>query len=99
MHTNADEVLALYTGEGRFPQTKFYLLGIIDDIAVLRTIDKPLFDEVPFTAALRKNGKWEKTGMFVADADTALLMALGIKHEGLNTRFHNYATRMLDIRP
>ena len=65
------------------------------DIAVLENTIKPSFPDATFTVAVKTDGKWRATSHYFATADNALLHGIGVKHEGINSRFANYAIKML----
>ena len=56
------------------------------------------FQSANFNAEARsRKGRWERHTTVSFDFDKQLLIALGYKHDGLNSQFANYACKMLEI--
>lgn len=68
---------------------------IAGDIAVLENTTNPDFPDATFTVAVKTGDEWRATSSYFATAENALLHGLGVKHEGVNSRFAGYAIKML----
>lgn len=89
------EITKAANGSGK---TKHEVIGVIGGIAVLEAYSHAPFPDSPFTGAVKEGGgEWRRTSYYHTSADRALLHTLGYSHEGANSQFGEFASRMLNL--
>jgi hypothetical protein len=71
----------------------YYVVGVVNGIAVVESRDT----EHPYSVITLDGDGWYPKPNVFRTFDEALLHGLGVKHEGINTQFHTYASKMLGI--
>lgn len=81
------------------PNPEHYILvGSIGDVAVVfNKLKSDSNNGYGYSSLLRNESGWEYNSFMFKTADEAYLHALGIKYDGLNTQFGEFAARMLGI--
>ena len=74
--------------------TKYSIVGVIENIAVL---SRRCAGEEVFTAAVRVNGKWERSGQAWGSYELAILTGLARLHGITSNQFEILVGRMLGI--
>lgn len=88
-------ILSAYGDKAR----DFSLVSLLGDIAVIESKNNSGSDDCNFTALVKTDSGWKRTSCFYETAELAALGAMGYKHEGPNSKFAQYAARMLSIEP
>lgn len=89
------EILSIFSQQGKGQ----YIEAIVGDYAIVVDYKPINFDGIdyPYSYAFFDEEKWRKGHSVYTTIEKALLGAIGHKAEGANSRFEQYASRMLSL--
>lgn len=74
------------------------IVGYMIDIAILHAHINPSFENAQYTASIKnKEGVWRHSSQYYPCPDTAMLGAIGFKHDPSSSQFGFFAARMLQL--